>query len=141
MIAAPAGLRIERVPCMLIQTLRDKIPPIPGDIAAMSFRLGRRKPTPSEAGEFVWVLAHRGEFDEVDGILAYHDRFDWHTSCDVREVIYVAGPATIKMLKWLRANTMKRRLIGNLDNGNTRMARAIAAIGWKPTRAVFEVDP
>lgn len=141
MIAAPAELRIERVPCMLIQTLRDKIPPLPGDIAAMSFRAGRRNPTPTEAGAFTWVLAHRGEFDEIDGILAYHDRFDWHTSSDVREVIYVAGQATLAMLKWLRANTMKRRLIGNLDTGNVRMARAIATLGWKPTRTIFEVEP
>jgi hypothetical protein len=141
MIAAPAGLRIERVPCMLIQTLRDKIPPIPVEIAAMSFRLERRQPTPSEAGELTWVLAHQGEFDVIDGILAYRDRYDWHISCDVREVVYVAGSATIRMLKWLRKNTMKRRLVGALDSENTRMARAIAAIGWKPTRVIFEVEP
>lgn len=139
MITAPAELCIERTSAMLIGKLAldGKLPMLSAELLAPSKRAHQRPATLEEAEAYTWVLAR--EFERVEGVLAYRDVFDFHTGTDVREVIYISGPATIRLLRWLRAVTIGRRLIGNIDSENARMARAITAIGWTRTRAVYEV--
>lgn len=142
MITAPAGTSIERVPCMLIALLaaEGRIPEPPADVMALSQRKHRRIPTAAEAGAYAWVIASDGdpESGKISGVLAYRDVFDFHTASDVREVVYVTGPATPRLVRWLAKDTA-RRIIGAVDLGNERMKRALVALGYAPTRIVFEM--
>jgi hypothetical protein len=144
MIAAQAELRIERVPCMLVGLLAadGKLPALPPSIMALAKREKRRTPMLEEAAAYSWVIASDGdpETGKIFGVLGYRDVFDFHTATDVREIVYVAGPATVALMRWIRGDTA-RRLIGALDIGNGRMCRAMIAMGFKPKRIVFEGVP
>jgi hypothetical protein len=139
MIAAPAELRIERVPSVVIGqlALSGRLAELAPEIRVFANRRYTRVPTLGEADAFVWMLATRNDWEH--SVLAYRDVFDWHTASDVREVCYVGGPATITLLKQLRRETPReRRLIGNIDIQNVRMVRALLALGYAPTRTLFE---
>jgi len=148
MIASPPEPRIEKVPCLLIGLLAaaGKLPEAPAEIDALSYRRGRRKPTAEEAAAQTWVLSWGGPvatdgLRSVTGIMAFRDHYDFHTASDVREIVYIKGPATVSMIRWLRAETPDRRLVGYIDIKNDRMYRALTAIGCAPTRVLFEDLP
>jgi hypothetical protein len=145
MIVAPPEPRIEKVPCLLIGLMAaaGKLPGAPAEIDALSVRRGRRKPTADEAGAQTWVVVWDGPvqsdgFREVTGLLAFRDSYDFHTASDVREIVYLKGPTSLKLIRWLRAHTEGRRLLGSIDMGNHRLYRALTAMGNTPTRIVFE---
>jgi hypothetical protein len=126
---------------MLIALLaaEGRIPEPPADVMALSQRKRRRVPTAAEAGAYTWIVASDGdpENGKILGVLAYRDTFDFHTATDVREVVYVAGPATPRIIRWLERDTA-RRIVGAIDLGNERMKRALVALGYTATRVVFE---
>lgn len=134
-MTAVAITRIERVSHFTIGALADQLPPIPAEVFSLAWRPGRRLPTEIEMAGIVWTLAWDG--DTIVGVLGYRDGFDFHTATDVREIIYLSGPATLKLLEWAREGS-EHRIIGALDIENHRFNDAAATLGFRKTRVLWE---
>lgn len=141
---AAAQREIQRVPpvlpTLLVEAGRLSRPPSFTDTSA----LGYRPATPQDAAELVWLVAWEGTKTDstgmrhASGALAFHDHFDWHTSSDVREIVFVTGsPRAIHdLIQHIRRND--RRLIGYVEESLPELATLVTKLCGKQTRRLVE---
>ena len=143
------GRQIEKVPALFVSLLKDegKVPPFPRPHDTTLF--GYRAPGLQEMVNQEWVVEWglQGRvgafgFNPVVGLASFRDRYDEHTTSDVREILCITGSrrAVIDLFLWLRADAarVKRRLMGSFDPDNAGMVALLKRLGGIPTRVVFE---
>ena len=124
---------VERVPALFVSQLfaQGVLPVVPADVVAAARVPERREMTIQEAADLTWIVA--GPFHRPRGVGAFRDVFDHHTSCDVREVIHVAGSkrGVVELLRYMDADARvhDRRCVGVVGAGNGDMARLLTRLG------------
>lgn len=141
---AAAQREIERVPpalpTLLVEAGKLSRPPCFTDTTA----LGYRPATPKDASDLVWLIAWEGTKTDgiglrhASGALAFYDHFDWHTSSDVREIVFITGSARAvhDLIQHIRSSN--RRLIGYVEDMTPNLATLVTKLCGKQTRRLVE---
>lgn len=151
MHATRASLRyIEVVPALLVMMLNDlgKLPSIPNE--PRGGLLGFRKPELADMESVRWVACWHGArtdrdgFRRVAGLASFRDVFDWHTSCEVRELLALRGSprACVDLTRWLISDGIEngRRLVGNVQSNDLGLIHLMERLGGHITRRFMEYD-
>ena len=95
-----------------------------------------------------WAASWQGNktddrgFRRVAGLAAFVDRYDYHSSSDVREIVYLAGsPRSVaELVQWIRAeaHVVGRRCLGGFDLENAGLRRMLKRFSGVETRIVIE---
>lgn len=144
MLTASRRRHIEQVPCLLIGLLCDSgklvRPPEPVEGGR-----GYREPSIDDYNALTWLVQWDG--DRVDrhglrkasGAIGYHDRYDFHTASDVREIVFLTGsPRAVHDLLKIVVDNSDRRVMGMVGADNPRLSKMLDAMGFKVTRTLFE---
>jgi len=144
---------IEEVPALIIAALEaaGRMPKLSEHVERMGNVPGRRPPTLQEVAALRWLCLWEGpvRFErgtgeplQPQGVLAFRDVFDYHTSSDVREVIHLVGTgrAVYELIDFARsdAKASGRRIIGAVDLANGLMRQALGRKMLTRTRQVYE---
>jgi hypothetical protein len=139
MLAAVARRRIEHVsPAgMALLEANGQLPERHGR------RLGRTPQRPAridEVSAYAWLVEWDGA--TVAGFDAYEDRYDPHTSSDVRDIVCLNGSrrAAYNLLKHIVEDARLRglRTMGAIDLDNVTLAAILTALGHTATRITYE---
>jgi hypothetical protein len=138
---------IEPVPALVIGALEKA-----GSLPLLPPALRRepvRQATLDEITALTWLVAWEGpalddvgQFGKAAGVAAFVDRYDPHTSGDVREIVHIAGSrrAVVDLIRWMHQGALEQRLrlIGAFDASNQAMTRLVEAMGFVFARVVWE---
>jgi hypothetical protein len=135
---------VEEVPVMFIATLGAAgfHMELPEEIRALNpLSPGARPPTSAEAAEARYLVAWSCARPAAVG--AFIDRYDYHSSLDVRRVIHVSGSTRgmLDLIRWMRADAdcAGRKLIGEVDARNVSFQRFLRHISdYRMTRYIVE---
>jgi hypothetical protein len=150
MLSAPrtSTRAIEVVPALLVSLLHDcgKLPPIPNEPTEEGFAF--RRPTLNDMQSVSWLAywessrVDQDGFRQVAGLAAFTDRYDWHGSQNVRELLSIRGShrAVVELTRWLIAEAKRdgRRFCGAPAVGDKALIKTMERLGGVVTRAFLE---
>lgn len=135
---------IERVPCalptLLVESGRLKRPP---NMPNPNVR-GYRQATAGDANALTWLVAWRRGAADSTGLrraaasVAFYDRFDWHSSSEVREIVFMTGSARAIRQLIIALRCEERRLVGAVDMSGVESFNGLMARFGNPTRVFLE---
>lgn len=112
----------------------DLLPTVPADVTAMNALDARRQRPPNlhETRMCRWLCVMDGEHTDSTmlGLLGYRHTFDFHSYCDVIEVVHLVGdPRSVHALTASIVEIARARdlpVVGTIALGNLRMGRYLA---------------